>query len=199
MRCASPPESVAERRSSVRYSSPTSFRNFRRWRISTRILSAMARLFRAQLQASKNCVRLGDVHAHDFGQVLAAHAHVERFLAQARALALRAQRVAAVPAQEDAHVQLVLLGLQVVEEAADEVVRASRARRRSGRRRARRSAPCARPTCGNCPARSGTWAWSTGPPRPHRATATCRESRGPCRNRWCCRSPGSAGRRRTAS
>ena len=76
----------------------------------------------AKLQRVEELVRLGDVHAHHFGQVLAAHAHVERFLAQARALAIGAQRVAAIAAQENAHVQLVLLGFQVVEEAADESV-----------------------------------------------------------------------------
>ena len=72
--------------------------------------------------ASKNSCASRDVHAHDLGQVLAADAHIERFLAQPRALAFRAQRVAAVPAQEDAHVHLVLLAFQVIEEAADELV-----------------------------------------------------------------------------
>ena len=87
-------------------------------------------LFRGEFQASKNSQRLGDVHAHDIGQVLAAHAHVERLLAQARALAFRAERVAAVAAEEHAHVQLVLLGFQVIEEAADEFVDALRVRLR---------------------------------------------------------------------
>jgi hypothetical protein len=41
MRCASPPESVDDRRSSVRYSRPTSFRNLSRCWISTRILPAI--------------------------------------------------------------------------------------------------------------------------------------------------------------
>ena len=53
------------------------------------------------------------------GQVLAADPHVESFLAQPRALALGALRIAAIAAQEDAHVQLVLLRLEVVEELAD--------------------------------------------------------------------------------
>src|SRR5208283_219253 len=46
----------------------------------------------------------------------------QRFLAQPRALAFRAQRVAAVTAEEDAHMQLVLLGFQVRKKAADEIV-----------------------------------------------------------------------------
>ena len=47
-------------------------------------------LFRRQLERVEERLRLGDVHAHDLGQVLAAHAHVQRFLAQPRAVALRA-------------------------------------------------------------------------------------------------------------
>ncbi len=38
-----------------------------------------------ELQGVEEIARLGDVHAHDFGQVLAAHADIERLLAQARA------------------------------------------------------------------------------------------------------------------
>ena len=94
MRCASPPESVEASRSSVRYSSPTSLRNFSRWRISTRILSAMALSSGLSSQRVEKLLRLGDVHAHHLGQVPAAHAHVERFLAQPRALAFGTQRVA---------------------------------------------------------------------------------------------------------
>ena len=41
MRCASPPERVDESRSRVRYSRPTSLRNFSRCSISTRILPAI--------------------------------------------------------------------------------------------------------------------------------------------------------------
>ncbi len=63
MRCASPPESVEARRSSVRYSRPTSFRNFSRWRISTRIFSAMAVSSGDSARLSKNCLRLFDVQA----------------------------------------------------------------------------------------------------------------------------------------
>ena len=65
---------------------------------------------------------LGDVHAGDLGQVLAADAHVEGLLAQARAFAFGTKSIAAVPAEKDADVEFVLLRFEVVEEAADEVV-----------------------------------------------------------------------------
>ncbi len=78
--------------------------------------------FRAQLERVEKLLRRADVHAHHLGQVASADAHVEGFLAQPRALAFRTQRVAPVAAQKHAHVQLVLLGFQVVEEAADESV-----------------------------------------------------------------------------
>ena len=50
-------------------------------------------------------------------------AHVPRFAPQARAVALGAGQVAAVPAQEDPDVHLVLLALQPAEEAADALER----------------------------------------------------------------------------
>ena len=42
MRCDSPPDSVPDERDSVRYSRPTSFRNFRRSRISFRMRVAIS-------------------------------------------------------------------------------------------------------------------------------------------------------------
>ena len=78
--------------------------------------------FRLERQRVEELRGLGDIEAHHLGQVAAAYAHVQRLFAQAGALALRAQRVAAVTAEEDAHVQLVFLGFQVSEEAADEIV-----------------------------------------------------------------------------
>ena len=87
-------------------------------------------LFGRKCERAEEFVRLGDVHLDDLGDVLAAHANVERFLAEARALAIGAQRVAAVTAHEDAHVELVFLAFQVVEEAADEGFEWSRARPR---------------------------------------------------------------------
>ena len=55
MRCASPPDSVDDRRSSVRYSSPTSLRNDSRRLISFRILSAIAVSFSDSASVVKNC------------------------------------------------------------------------------------------------------------------------------------------------
>ena len=47
--------------------------------------------------------------------------HVQRFFAQARSAAFGAARVAAVPAQEHAHVQFVLLRFEEVEELPDAI------------------------------------------------------------------------------
>src|SRR5207253_9774801 len=54
MRCASPPESVEERRSNVRYSSPTSFRKRSRSLISRRSLSAIQASCSVSCRSSKN-------------------------------------------------------------------------------------------------------------------------------------------------
>ncbi len=53
MRCDSPPESVEDSRSSVRYSRPTSRRNPRRLRISRRTLSAIAASFSVSSSVAK--------------------------------------------------------------------------------------------------------------------------------------------------
>jgi hypothetical protein len=79
-------------------------------------------LFGTQLQAIEKALRFRDVHAVHVAQILAAHLYVEGILAQAGALALGTQRIAAITAEEDTHVELVLLGFQVIEEAADEFV-----------------------------------------------------------------------------
>ena len=63
----------------------------------------------ARVPARRKIVRLGDVHAHHIGDILAGHAHVQRLLAQPRAVAIRTPRIAAVAAQEHPHVQLVFL------------------------------------------------------------------------------------------
>ena len=78
MRCASPPDSVEARRSSV-----------------------------------------FDGHAADLRDVLAVDFDLARFGAQARAIAGGADGVSAVSAEENAHVELVLLALEVLEESAD--------------------------------------------------------------------------------
>ena len=69
----------------------------------------------------------------------AGDAHVARLAPQPRAAALRARLVAAVAAQEDADVDLVLLPLEPLEEALDaaELAVAARARRRARDRSAR--------------------------------------------------------------
>src|ERR1035438_2129612 len=77
----------------------------------------------ADLDAEK-VPRFRDVHARHVRQVASAHAHVERLLAQPRALALRALRIAAVAAQKHAHVQPIFLGFQVIEKTPDETVHA---------------------------------------------------------------------------
>jgi hypothetical protein len=76
----------------------------------------------ASSSESKNTCASCDVHFYDVAQVLPADANVQRLFAQPRALALRTERVAAVSAHEYAHVQLVLLALEEIEEAADEIV-----------------------------------------------------------------------------
>src|SRR5581483_9909627 len=79
-------------------------------------------LFGREFQVVEEGVRLLDVQLHQFAEIFAAHTDVERFLAQARAAAFGAQSVSAVSAEENAHVQLVLLGLEKVEELADEAI-----------------------------------------------------------------------------
>src|SRR5271157_1133580 len=76
-------------------------------------------LHRTKLEFVEKSVRLLDRQAAHFRNGLPLDAHVHRLAAQAAALALRAQRVAAIPAEEDAHVQLVFLPLQVLEEPAN--------------------------------------------------------------------------------
>ena len=92
MRWASPPDNVIESRSSVRYSRPTSFRNLRRWRISTSTFSAIAASSGDKSHGVEEIERLGDVQPHHFAEILPADANPQRFLAQPRASAIRAQR-----------------------------------------------------------------------------------------------------------
>ena len=81
-----------------------------------------AELLGCQVERQEEVLRFGDIQPHDLAEVLAADTNVERLRAQARALAFGAERIAAVPGQEDAHVHLVLLAFEVLEEAADEIV-----------------------------------------------------------------------------
>ena len=63
-------------------------------------------------------MRFGDVHLDRLRDGFATHLHVKRFFAHARPGAFRAARIAAVPAEKHAHMQLVLLGFEEVEELA---------------------------------------------------------------------------------
>src|SRR5215472_6097465 len=57
-------------------------------------------------------------HRCHLADVLAADLHLAGFAAQAQAAAIGAHGISAIAAEEDAHMQLVLLALQVLEEAA---------------------------------------------------------------------------------
>ncbi len=72
---------------------------------------------RAERELGEELARLGDRHGADIGDGFILHAHGARFRTQARAAAFRAQRVAAIAAEKDAHVELVLLALEPGEEA----------------------------------------------------------------------------------
>ncbi len=77
------------------------------------------RLLGRELDAVEEARRFFHRHGADFADVLAGDADVPRLGAQARAIARGAGGVTAISAEEDAHVQLVLLALQVGEEALD--------------------------------------------------------------------------------
>src|SRR5437660_8444574 len=55
IRCASPPDRVDDKRLSVRYSSPTSFKNFSRSSISSSSFSAMPASCVVSVTSEKNC------------------------------------------------------------------------------------------------------------------------------------------------
>ncbi len=73
----------------------------------------------AQFQAAKNCRACVTVIAHTSVIGLPGHAHRPRLGPQPRAVAFGARRVSAIAAQENAHVQLVLLAFEPVEESLD--------------------------------------------------------------------------------
>jgi len=75
-----------------KYSRPTSFRNLSRWRISTRILSAMGALLRGQLQTPKNAA-LQRCSLRATSARFCRDPYVERLFAQPAALAFRAERI----------------------------------------------------------------------------------------------------------
>ena len=189
MRCASPPESVDDSRSSVKYSSPTSFKNFSRCRISTRILSAIAASSGDNSARKKELLRLRDIQLDDLRHRLPAHANVQRLRPQPRPAAIRTPRIAAIPAHEHAHMHFVLLRIQPLEEAPHVLVNQRLLFIAQFTKTARSSAPSLAPPCGNPAGTRNIAAWSKDPPRRHPATASGPESPDPCRNRWCSQTP----------
>ena len=73
----------------------------------------------AQRERPEERLRLADGQRGGLVDGAGADAHVAGLAAQPRAGALRARQVAAIPAEEDAHVHLVLLPFEPGEEAAD--------------------------------------------------------------------------------
>src|ERR1019366_5430580 len=61
--------------------------------------------------------RLFDRHRRDLADVRAADLYLPGFAPQAQARAIRAHRIAAIPAEEDPHVHFVLFAFQMLEEA----------------------------------------------------------------------------------
>ncbi len=78
-------------------------------------------LFGRQLERLEELVGLGDVELHEFGDGSSGDADIEGVLAQARRPAIGALGVAAIAAEEHAHVDLVFFGFDFVEEVADAV------------------------------------------------------------------------------
>jgi hypothetical protein len=193
MRCASPPESVDERRSSVRYSRPTSFRNFRRWRISIRILSAMARFF-GDSSSVEELVAPGDVHAHHLRRWSAADANVQRF-GRRREPRNPGIGVASIAAQNTRTWTLYFLVSTSAKKRRHVIVDQRLFFIGCRSPKGTFSGPCRASFCELRRYHSycGLVQGSTAPSG--RATGWDWESPDPCRNRWCCRSPGSAGRR----
>src|ERR1039458_7655164 len=80
-------------------------------------LAGDVRLLPAQLQVREKLRRLFDRHRRDLADVRAADLYLPGFAPQAQARAIRAHRIAAIPAEEDPHVQFVLFAFQMLEEA----------------------------------------------------------------------------------
>ncbi len=124
MRCDSPPDSVDDRRSSVRYSSPTLLRNVSRLTISACSLSAIAASRGGSVECPEEIQRLAHGHRPDAVDRESLDLHVTRLAPQARSAAVRTDLVGAIAAQEHADVHLVLLALEQREEATDAFVAA---------------------------------------------------------------------------
>src|SRR5688572_16361887 len=72
-----------------------------------------------QFDRGEEFAALANGHAANIGDVLAGNVDIAGLLAQPASAAIRTNRVSTIPAEEDPHVQLVLLGLEVIEEIAD--------------------------------------------------------------------------------
>ena len=72
----------------------------------------MAASVGAEFKRVEKSSRLRDRHRADFGDRFSGDAHGARFRAQPRAVAIRADGVAAIAAQKNAHVQLVFFPLE---------------------------------------------------------------------------------------
>ena len=75
--------------------------------------------FRRQFERVEKLARLGDGQRADFGNRFSLDAHGASFGAQPRATAFGASGVAAIAAEEDAHVQLVFFSFEPGEKAID--------------------------------------------------------------------------------
>src|SRR6185369_7390882 len=62
-----------------------------------------------------------DVHTDGVADILTAYPYPECILAQTRSVAVGTAGIAAIPAEQNAHVDLVFLGFQVLEEFAHRV------------------------------------------------------------------------------
>ena len=122
MRCASPPERVEASRSSVMYSRPTASRKCNLCCcISLRTPhAAISSLLPAERESGKKLIGVADGEGRRLRKMLLPPRRTAaRFgRVEARSLAFRTQRVAAIFTQHNAHVKLVLLAFELSEESA---------------------------------------------------------------------------------
>ncbi len=122
MRCASPPESVEARRSSDRYSRPYLVEKQQALADFLENFVGDGGLLRAQFQAVHELPDLGHGHRANFRNRFARDAHRARFRAQPRSVAFRANRIAPVTAQENAHVEFIFFPLEPMEKSVHAVI-----------------------------------------------------------------------------
>ena len=119
MRWASPPDNVADKPVERQIVQADVVQELQPLANFDQNLVRDGRLFRGQFERIEKRLRFRDVHAHDIGEILAADPYIERLFAQPRAVAVGTSCVPAIAAQKDADVQLVFLGFEMVEEAAN--------------------------------------------------------------------------------